>query len=74
MAKEPFRELAATITTQQPDPISSDVTMLNIMIHSTTKTSPLKITATAMRRTGLLFDAVRTAGSGEFMAGNSLVR
>ena len=72
MAKEPFRELAATITTQQPDPISSDVTMLNIMIHSTTKTSPLSITATAMRRAGLLFDAGRAAGSGGFMTGNSL--
>ena len=50
-------ELAATITTQQPAPISSDVTMLNIMIHSTVKSSPLRITATAMRRAGLLFDA-----------------
>jgi hypothetical protein len=46
--------------------------MLNIMIHSTTKTSPLRITATARRRAGLLFDAGRPAGSGEFMTGNSL--
>jgi hypothetical protein len=48
------------------------VTMLNTMIHSTAKTSPLRITATAMRRAGLLFGTVRTAGSGEFMAGNPL--
>ena len=61
-SKRSDRELAATITTQQPDPISSDVTMLNIMIHSTTKTSPLSITATAMRRAGLLFDTGRAAG------------
>ena len=65
------RELAATITTQQPAPINSDVTMLNTMIHSTANTSPLRITAAAMRRAGLLFDAGRTAGSGEFMTGNS---
>ena len=66
------RELAATTTTQQPAPISSDVARLNTMIHSTAKTSPLRITATAMRRAGLLFDAGRTAGSGEFMTGNPL--
>src|SRR3954452_13743653 len=65
-------ELAATITTQQPAPISSDVTMLNTMIHSTANTSPLRTTATTMRRTGLLFGAVRPAGSGEFMTGNPL--
>src|SRR5215216_643347 len=65
-------ELAATITTQQPAPISSDVTMLNTMIHSPANTSPLRTTATAMRRAGLRFGAVRIAGSGEFMAGNPL--
>src|SRR5215217_827851 len=68
----PDAELAATITTQQPAPISSDVTMLNTMIHSTAKTSPLRVTATAMRRAGLRFGAVGTAGSGDFMAGNPL--
>ena len=46
--------------------------MLNTMIHSPANTSPLRITATAMRRAGLRFGAVRTAGSGEFMTGNSL--
>ena len=45
-------ELAATIATQQPAPISSDVTMLNTMIHSTAKISPPRVTATAMRREG----------------------
>jgi hypothetical protein len=45
--------------------------MLNTMIHSTAKTSPLRMTTTAMRRAGLLVGAVRTAGSGEFMTGNS---
>ena len=62
-------ELAATITTQQPAPIKSDVTMLNTMIHSTANSSTLSMTAAAMRRAGLLLDARRAAGSGEFMTG-----
>ena len=72
MSTRSDRELAETITTQQPAPINSDVIMLNTMIHSTANTSPLRITAAAMRRAGLLFGACRTAGSGEFMTGNSI--
>src|ERR1044072_3728223 len=65
-------ELADTITTQQPAPISSEVTMLNIMIQSKVKSSPLGIPATARRRAGLPFDPGLTACSGKFMTGNSL--
>jgi hypothetical protein len=72
MSTRSDRELAETITTQQPAPINSDVIMLNTMIHSTANTSPLRITAAAMRRAGLLFGAGRTAGSGEFMTGYSI--
>ena len=45
--------------------------MLNTMIHSTANTSTLSMTAAAMRRAGLLLDARRAAGSGEFMTGYS---
>jgi len=61
------KELAATITTQQPAAIKSDVIMLNTMIHSAMKTIPLNMTAAARRRAGLEFDAGRAAGSGGLM-------
>src|SRR5262245_43335107 len=64
-------ELAATITTQQPAPISSDVIMLNTMVHSAANTSKLSITAAARRRVGLDFEAGRATGSGALMTGNS---
>ena len=44
------KELAATITTQQPAPIRSDVIMPNTVIHNTANTSTLNITAAASRR------------------------
>jgi hypothetical protein len=61
------KELAATITTQQPAPIKSDVIMLKTMVHSTANTSTLNITAAASRRVGLDFEAGRAAGSGGLM-------